>query len=255
MQVVILAGGYGTRISEESHLKPKPMIEIGGKPILWHIMKHYSHYGFKDFIICCGYKSYVIKEYFKNYRYHNSDFRIDLAGGHITNLGNSWEDWRVSLIDTGENTMTGGRIKRIAHHISSPFALTYGDGVSNINLKNLKKFHDDNNALITMSIVQPEGRFGAVSLSGNKITNFNEKPIGDSSWINGGFMICDPKVLEYIDGDDTVFEREPLETIAREGKMSAFKHTGFWHSMDTLRDKNKLETMWSNGTATWKIWG
>jgi glucose-1-phosphate cytidylyltransferase len=256
MKVVLLAGGFGTRISEESDLKPKPMVEIGGKPILWHIMKQYSHYGFNEFVILLGYKAYVIKEYFANYFLHQSDVTIDLTNNEMKVLNNSAEPWKVTLLDTGLHTMTGGRIKRAYEHLKdAPFLLTYGDGVSNININDLVDFHKAHGKSITMSIVQPEGRFGAVKTAGDsQVESFLEKPIGDGNWINSGFFVCEPKVLDYITDDTTVFEQYPLQKMATDGALHAYKHTGFWSCMDTLRDKTKLNELWTAGKAQWKVW-
>ena len=234
MKVVILAGGYGTRISEESHLKPKPMIEIGGMPILWHIMKIYSEYNIKDFIICCGYKGNMIKEYFDKFD-HSS--------------------WNIELVDTGLDTMTGGRIKRIQDHIDDTFCLTYGDGLSDVNINNLISFHNETKSLGTLTAIHPPEKFGVLTLSEHYVTKFSEKHAGEFSWINGGFFVFEPELFDYLqDGDSTILEKKPLETLAKEKKLSAFKHTGFWHPMDTLRDKNHLENLWNTKTAPWKIW-
>jgi glucose-1-phosphate cytidylyltransferase len=256
MKVLILAGGYGTRISEESDLKPKPMIEIGGKPILWHIMKHYSSFGYNEFVILLGYKSYVIKEYFSNYYLHNSDVTIDTAKRQMEIHNNYSENWKITLIETGFETMTGGRVKRAKDYIGNePFMLTYGDGVSDVNIKELMDFHKKNGKKITMTAIQPDGKFGALQIeSNNKISNFLEKPKGDGAWINGGFFVCEPSVLDYIQGDSTVFEQGPLETLAKEGELYSFKHNGFWKCMDTLRDKTQLNEMWAAGKAKWKSW-
>jgi len=256
MKVLILAGGYGTRISEESDSKPKPMIEIGGKPILWHIMKHYSSFGFNEFVILLGYKSYVIKEYFSNYYLHNSDVTIDTAKREMEIHNNYSENWKITLIDTGLDTMTGGRVKRAKDFIGNePFMLTYGDGVSDVNIKELLEFHKKNGKKITMTAIQPEGKFGALQIeSNNKISSFLEKPKGDGAWINGGFFVCEPSVLDYIQNDSTVFEQGPLETLAKQGELYSFKHEGFWKCMDTLRDKNQLNEMWASGKAKWKNW-
>lgn len=256
MKVVILAGGLGTRISEESHLKPKPMIEIGGHPIIWHIMKSYSIHGFNDFIICCGYKGYVIKEYFFNYYNHMADMSIDLRDNTIEYHKNQSEPWKITLVDTGLETMTGGRIKRIAKYINNePFMLTYGDGVSDINLEDLLKFHLKHQKLMTISSIQPEGRFGALSLTNKgQIESFVEKPKGDGAWINGGFMVCQPEVIHYIKDDYTILEQEPLNELAKNKELMAFQHFGFWKAMDTLRDKNNLEKMIASGTAPWIKW-
>jgi len=257
MKVVILAGGYGTRISEESDLKPKPMIEIGGKPILWHIMKIYSHYGFNDFIICCGYKGYVIKDYFHHYYMHQADMTIDLEKNLVEYHTSQSEPWRVTLIDTGLNTMTGGRIKRIESFIGKEtFMLTYGDGVGDVDIPALLEFHKKSGRKATLTAVQPHGRFGALEIGkDNCINTFHEKPKGDGSWINAGFFVCEPSVFDYIKaGDSTVWEKEPLENLASDGELGAFKHEGFWRPMDTLRDKLELEKLWSEGQAQWKVW-
>lgn len=258
MKTVILAGGLGTRISEESHLKPKPMIEIGGQPILWHIMKLYSAYGFNEFIICAGYKQHVIKEYFANYFLYSSDVTFDFTRGSHDMIvhRDHTENWKVTIVDTGLMTMTGGRIKRIRPYLGDePFFLTYGDGVSNVNLKELKAFHEEKGGLVTLTCVQPTGRFGNLDIGQNgNVSNFREKKMEDSGWINGGFMVADPRIIDYIEGDSTVFERYPLERAAREGKMNAYKHHGFWQCMDTMREKQMLEEMWSKGDAPWKVW-
>ncbi|WP_130275820.1 glucose-1-phosphate cytidylyltransferase [Cecembia calidifontis] len=260
MKAVILAGGYGTRISEESGIRPKPMVEIGGKPILWHVLKIYSAFGINEFIICCGYKGYMIKEYFANYFLHNSDFTIDLQQNKMEIHKQNGEPWKVTLIDTGENVMTGGRIKRIKEYVNNgPFCLTYGDGVGNVNIKESIEFHNREKPLVTMTAVKQPGRFGVFSLGQKEtlVKTFREKPQGngnEDAWINGGFFIVEPKALDYIAGDETSWEKEPLEKIAHEGKLSAYKHNGFWQPMDTLRDKNYLEEIWSSGNAPWKIW-
>ena len=254
MKVVILAGGFGTRISEESHLKPKPMIEIGGMPIIWHIMKQYSHFGFNDFIICAGYKQSVIKEWFNNYFIHTSDVTFDFSKGNSIEVHNKHSElWRVTVVDTGINTMTGGRLKRVAEYIGDePFMMTYGDGVSDVDIKELIAFHKANGKLATITAIQPEERFGYVDLDGNDVKAFREKSEHDTGWINAGFMVLEPKVLKYIKGDDTVFEREPMEKLALDGQMDCYKHKGFWQCMDTLRDKEKLEKLWYGGNAPWK---
>jgi glucose-1-phosphate cytidylyltransferase len=255
MKAVILAGGLGTRISEESHLRPKPMIEIGGKPILWHIMKIYSAHGLNDFIICCGYRAYVIKEYFANYYLHASDVTFDMVANRVEVLQTSSEPWRVTLVDTGEQTMTGGRLKRVAHLLGDEeFCFTYGDGVSDVNIRDLIAFHRKQRKLATLTAVQPPARFGALSLEGNRVARFEEKPLGDGGMVNGGFFVLSPRVLRYIDGDLTHWEREPLEGLARDGQLSAFAHTGFWQPMDTLRDRTYLEELWNSGKAPWKVW-
>ncbi|MGG1514060.1 glucose-1-phosphate cytidylyltransferase [Paenibacillus oryzisoli] len=257
MKVVILAGGYGTRISEESHLRPKPMIEIGGRPILWHIMKLYSSYGYNDFIICLGYKGYYIKEYFAHYFLHESDVTFDFRDGNemITHQ-HSAEPWKVTLVNTGLDTMTGGRIKRIEQYINSePFMLTYGDGVSNIDIGELVKFHKLHGRISTVSTVQPSGRFGALDINlSDEVNGFQEKPKGDGSWINAGFFVMNPDVFKFIKDDSTIFEKEPLEDLAKSNQLMAFKHNSFWHPMDTLRDKNFLEELWKSGNAPWKTW-
>jgi len=255
MKVLLLAGGLGTRLSEETDIRPKPMAEIGGKPILWHIMKGYSQFGFNEFVILLGYKGYYIKEYFANYFLHQSDVTIDLSNNGMEVHNNSSEPWKVTLLDTGLNTMTGGRIKRAKNFIGDEtFLLTYGDGVSDINISGLMDFHKTHGKYITMTAVQPEGRFGALETEGNRVESFLEKPKGDGSWINGGFFVCQPEVLNYIDGDKTVFEQEPLQKLAKEGQLYNFRHEGFWKCMDTLRDKNALNEMWEKGHAKWKTW-
>jgi glucose-1-phosphate cytidylyltransferase len=255
MKVLLLAGGYGTRLSEETEIRPKPMAEIGGKPILWHIMKGYSHYGFNDFVILLGYKGYFIKEYFANYFLHQSDVTIDLSTNAMKVHNNTSEPWKVTLLETGQNTMTGGRIKRAKEYIGQePFLLTYGDGVADIDLTKLLSFHQSNGNLVTMTAVQPEGRFGALETSGNRVDSFLEKPKGDGAWINGGFFVCQPQVLDYISNDNTVFEQEPLQNLAIEGQLLHYRHHGFWKCMDTLRDKKMLNEMWDSGNAKWKIW-
>ncbi|MES2588753.1 MAG: glucose-1-phosphate cytidylyltransferase [Bacteroidota bacterium] len=256
MKVLILAGGFGTRLSEETDIRPKPMAEIGGKPVLWHIMKIYSQYGFNEFVILLGYKGYYIKEYFANYFIHQSDLTIDLKENKVEVHSNFSEPWKVTLLDTGLNSMTGGRIKRAADYIGDEdFLLTYGDGVANIDVKKLIEFHKSHGKLMTMTSVLPEGRFGAIDTDkDNKILEFKEKPKGDGNWINGGFFVCSPKVLDYIDGDDTIFEQKPLENLASEGELYTYRHDGFWKCMDTLRDKTQLNEMWLSNNAQWKIW-
>ena len=257
MKTVILAGGYGTRISEESHVKPKPMVEIGEKPILWHIMKIYSYYGFNDFIICLGYKGYCIKEYFANYFLHESDVTFDFTNHNRKVIHhNTAEPWRVTLVNTGIDTMTGGRVKRVKPYIGNePFLLTYGDGLADINILELVRYHHSHGKLVTITSTQPIGRFGALDLSEkNQVEGFREKPTGDSSWINAGFFVMQPQIFDYIDSDSTALEREPMQNISRIGQLMAFKHTGFWQSMDTLRDKKLLENLWQSGKAPWKIW-
>jgi glucose-1-phosphate cytidylyltransferase len=256
MKVVLLAGGLGTRLSEETVLKPKPMVEIGGMPILWHIMKIYSSYGFNDFIVCLGYKGYVVKEYFANYFLHKSDVTIDLTDNSIKVHDSHAEPWKITLVDTGNDSMTGGRIKRIQKHIGNePFMLTYGDGVGNVDLKALLEFHQKKGKYCTVTSVQPSGRFGALNiLDDQTVHSFTEKPRGDGAWINGGFFVCEPAIFDYIDGDSTLWEREPMERIAEDGQMAAFKHEGFWKPMDTLRDKQELEEDWVKNKAKWKTW-
>ncbi|WP_425628117.1 glucose-1-phosphate cytidylyltransferase [Vibrio neptunius] len=256
MKVLLLAGGLGTRLSEETDVKPKPMVEIGGKPILWHIMKMYSEYGYNDFVILLGYKGYYIKEYFANYFLHQSDVTIDLKNNEMKIHKNTSEPWTVTLLDTGIHTMTGGRVKRAQDIIGDePFMLTYGDGVSDVNISELVAFHQSHGKAITMTSVQPDGRFGAIELEQNRITRFLEKPKGDGSWINGGFFVCEPKVLNYIElGDQTVFEQEPLQKLAQDGELYSYKHHGFWKCMDTLKDKNDLNHMLESNNAKWKTW-
>jgi glucose-1-phosphate cytidylyltransferase len=255
MKCVILAGGLGTRISEESIVKPKPMIEIGAKPIIWHIMKIYSSQGIDEFIVCLGYKGYVIKEYFANYFLHMSDVTIDMRDNRMQVHQKSAEPWKVTLVETGEATQTGGRLKRVAPYLGGgDFCFTYGDGVADVDLKALIAFHKAQKAKATLTAVQPPGRFGALVLEGTRVTSFQEKPKGDGGWINGGFFVCSPAVIDHIAGDDTVWEREPLETLARERALAAYFHRGFWQPMDTLRDKNHLEELWASGRAPWKRW-
>ena len=256
MKVVILAGGFGTRISEESHLKPKPMIEIGEKPILWHIMKLYSYYGFNEFVICAGYKQHIIKEWFADYFIHNSDITFDFTqGDKMIVHNNESEPWKVTVVDTGINTMTGGRVKRIKDYIEDePFFLTYGDGVSDVDIKSVVNYHFSHGKLATMTAIQPEGRFGVLDIIDGQINSFREKSRDDMGWINGGFMVLQPKVLEYIEGDLISFEREPLERLASENQLMCYKHNGFWQCMDTLRDKEKLDKLWAAGQAPWKKW-
>lgn len=257
MKVVILAGGFGTRISEESHLKPKPMIEIGERPILWHIMKIYSSYGFNDFVICLGYKGYCIKEYFAQYFLHESDITFDFRISNQQIVHNHCaEPWRVTLVNTGLETMTGGRVKRIQEYVGNePFMLTYGDGVSNVNIKDLIEFHNSHGKIATVTSTQPGGRFGALDLSEtDQVLGFQEKPKGDGYWINAGYFVLQPEVFDYIEGDSTILEREPLENLSRDGQLVAYKHNSFWQPMDTIRDKNYLEELWQSGKAPWKVW-
>ncbi len=256
MKAVILAGGLGTRISEETSSKPKPMVEIGGKPILWHIMKIYSHYGINDFVICCGYKGYVIKEYFANYFLHMSDVTFDLANNQMKVHERFSEPWRVTLIDTGIDTMTGGRLKRVEPYIKDEeaFCFTYGDGLSDVNISDLIAFHKSKNAKATLTATLPPGRFGALDLDGDRVCSFKEKPMGDGALINGGFFVLSPSVIELIKDDATIWERGPLEALAQQGQLRAFEHSGFWQPMDTLRDKTYLEDLWDSGNAPWKVW-
>jgi glucose-1-phosphate cytidylyltransferase len=257
MKAVILAGGYGTRLSEETGVKPKPMVEIGDKPVLWHIMKIYSAHGINDFIICLGYKGYMIKQYFANYSLHMSDVTFDLRKNDMNVHQNGTEPWKVTLVDTGEKTMTGGRLKRVRDYIGDEtFCMTYGDGVTDLNIEELIQFHKKQGALATLTAVQPPGRFGAFSMERDqhKIMSFKEKPQGDGAWINGGFFVLEPKVINYIEGDATVWEQEPMEGLARDGYLLAYKYKGYWQNMDTLRDKNVLEDLWNDGKAPWKLW-
>jgi glucose-1-phosphate cytidylyltransferase len=257
MKVVILAGGFGTRISEESHLKPKPMIEIGGRPILWHIMKIYSHYGFNDFVVCLGYKGYYIKEYFAHYFLHESDVTFDFRNSSQRIIHHhTAEPWQVTLVDTGVETMTGGRVKRVREYLGDePFMLTYGDGVGNVNIPELVAFHKAHGKLATLTSTQPSGKFGALGLGdGDRVDSFEEKPRGDGSWINAGFFVLQPEVLDLIPDDSTIFEKGPLEGLAQRGELLAYKHDEFWQPMDTLRDKNHLEDLWKSGSAPWKLW-
>ena len=255
MQAVILAGGFGTRLSEETHLKPKPMVEIGGKPILWHILKIYSFYGIKEFIICLGYKGYLIKEYFANYSLHMSDVTFDFVNEKTIVHRKQGDSWKVTLVDTGEYTMTGGRLSRVSEYLNEgPFCFTYGDGVADINISKLIDFHKKSKVKATVTAVQPPGRYGAIDLNGNLVQSFKEKPIGDNSWINGGFFVLEPSVLDLIDNDQCVWENQPLKYLAKEGELAAYKHKGFWQPMDTLRDRRMLEESWNSGKAPWKIW-
>jgi len=256
MKVVILAGGLGSRLSEETDSRPKPMVLIGGKPILWHIMKIYSAHGLNDFIICLGYKGYVIKEYFSNYYLHMSDVTFDMASNSMTVHQQHVEPWRVTLVDTGDASMTGGRLRRVRHHLGDEdFCLTYGDGVADMNIAKLLAFHRANGRLATVTAVTPPGRFGALEIdAGDRVTQFAEKPKGDGGLINGGFFVMSPRVIDYITDDATLLEREPMECLAAEGQLAAYRHDGFWQAMDTLRDKNQLEALWADGQAPWKIW-
>lgn len=257
MKAVILAGGLGTRLSEETSIKPKPMVEVGGQPILWHIMKIYSAHGINDFIICCGYKGYVIKEYFANYFLRMSDVTFDMRFNQMNIHSGYAEPWRVTLVDTGENSMTGGRLRRVREHIGNEtFCFTYGDGVSDVNITELVEFHKQQSTLATLTAVQPQGRFGAIALGEEqtKITQFHEKPVGDGAWINGGYFVLEPEVIDYVEDDSTVWEQEPLQKLAHMGQLSAYKHAGFWQPMDTLKDKNYLDELWKKGKAPWKTW-
>ncbi len=255
MKAVILAGGLGTRISEETSVKPKPMVEIGGKPVLWHIMKIYSAHGINDFVICLGYKGYMIKEYFANYYLHTSDVTFDMSENRMEVHKTETEPWCVTLVDTGDDTMTGGRLKRVSRFLDDePFCFTYGDGLSDVNIGELVKFHDKSRCLATLTAIHPPGRFGALDLEQQKITRFQEKPDGDGGRINGGFFVLSPKVIDYIDGDATIWEGAPMENLAKDGELSAFLHDGFWQPMDTLRDRISLENQWNAGNARWKVW-
>ena len=257
MKVVILAGGAGTRISEETQNRPKPMVEIGGKPILWHIMKLYSHYGVSDFVICLGFKGYMIKEYFANYWLHTSDVTFDLGANQIITHERNTENWRVTLVDTGLETMTGGRLKRVAQYLEKdePFCMTYGDGVGDVDIAKLVAFHRGHGRKATVTATTAPGRFGALRMQGTTVEGFQEKPVGDGAWINGGFFVLSPDVLNLINGDSIVWEREPMEKLAASGELAAYKHQGFWQPMDTLREKNQLEALWESGKASWKVWG
>ena len=257
MKAVILAGGYGTRISEESSVRPKPMVEIGDKPILWHIMKIYSAYGINDFIVCCGYKSHVIKQYFTNYHLQCADLTVDLKTNEVEVHNTCAEPWRITLVETGDGTMTGGRLKRVSEYVSDgTFCLTYGDGVSNVNISDLIEFHKAQGTLATLTAAQPPGRFGAFKLdrNENKVSSFKEKPGGDGAWVNSGFFVLEPGVMDYIEGDAITWEKEPLEMLANRGELAAYRHSGFWQPMDSLRDKHVLEDLWESGKAPWKIW-
>ncbi len=255
MKVVILAGGLGTRLAEETVIKPKPMVEIGGRPILWHIMKIYSSYGFNEFVICTGYKGYVIKEFFANYYLHTTDVTFDISKGELEIHNNKTEPWKVTLIDTGEETMTGGRLKRISQFVGGQdFCMTYGDGVSNVNIAKLVNFHRSHGKLCTVTAARPGARFGALGLEGESVTHFQEKPLGDGGYINGGFFVVSPKCFEYIEGDSTVWEQEPMKKLAENGQMKAFLHDDFWLPIDTVRDRRQLEGLWQTGKAPWKVW-
>lgn len=254
MKAVILAGGLGSRLSEETALRPKPMVEIGGRPMLWHIMKIYSAHGINEFVICLGYKGYLIKEYFANYQLHTSDLTFDLESGALTVHRSETEAWRVTLVETGDATMTGGRVRRVLDHVDDEFCLTYGDGVADIDIGALIAFHHEQGTLCTVTAVQPPGRFGALEVAGERVTSFEEKPRGDGNWMNGGFFVCSSRVGEYIEGDDTAWEKAPLQRLARDGELASYRHQGFWHAMDTLRDRTNLEELWQSGRAPWRVW-
>jgi glucose-1-phosphate cytidylyltransferase len=254
VKAVILAGGLGTRLSEETHLKPKPMVEIGGKPILWHILKTYSHHDINEFVICCGYKGYVIKEYFANYFLHNSDVTFHMDLNHMEIHRAAAEPWKITLIDTGEQTMTGGRLGRVRDYLDSTFCFTYGDGVGNVDITATIALHNANGRAATLTAVQPPGRYGALELEENAVNTFQEKPSGDGAWINGGYFVLEPSVIELIDGDRCVWEQAPLNRLAAEGQLNAYRHHGFWQPMDTLRDRTQLEELWASGKAPWKVW-
>jgi glucose-1-phosphate cytidylyltransferase len=254
MKVVILAGGLGSRISEESVLKPKPLIEIGGRPIIWHIMKQYSHFGLNDFVICCGYKGYLIKEYFVNYSLHTTDITVNVRSNKIKVHKKTTEPWNITMVNTGENSLTGDRIRKIKDFVDGDFCLTYGDGLSSVNIKETIKFHKKNKKIATVVAVKPTGRFGAITLDGNLVKKFFEKPKGDGAWVNGGFFVLNKKIFNYLSNQNCIWEKEPLEKIAKDKQLSAYKHSGFWHAMDTLRDKNFLEEIWSSKKVPWKIW-
>jgi glucose-1-phosphate cytidylyltransferase len=255
MKLVVLAGGYGTRISEESAVRPKPMVEIGEKPILWHIMKIYSAHGVNDFVIAAGYRGYLIKEYFANYFLHTTDITVDLRTNTVERHETTAEPWRVTVVDTGEGTMTGGRLKRVREHLDDEtFCLTYGDCVTDLDISKEIEFHRETEALATLAAIQPPGRFGVLNLDDERVRTFLEKPAGEGGWVNGGFFVVEPAVLDYIDGDETVWEREPMQRLADEDKLAAYRHSGFWHPMDTLRDKMVLEEQWASGRPPWKIW-
>ena len=255
MKAVILAGGLGSRISEETQVKPKPMIEIGGMPIIWHIMKIYSAYDINEFVICCGYKGYMVKEYFANYFLHMSDVTIDMKENKMEVHKKSAEPWKVTLVDTGQETMTGGRLKRVKEYVDdATFCFTYGDGLSDVDIANLVKFHKDKKRIATITSVQPPGRFGSLNIENEKVLNFQEKPSGDGNWVNGGFFVLEPQIFDYLQNDNTIWEREPLERLAKEGNLAAYKHSGFWYALDSIRDKKYLEELWISQKASWKIW-
>ncbi len=255
MKTVILAGGRGTRLAEETTIRPKPMVEIGGKPILWHIMKIYSHYGIHDFIICCGYKGYMIKEYFANYFLHNSDVTFDMIHNDMTVHQNTSEPWRVTLVDTGDKSATGGRLRRVRSYLGDEdFCFTYGDGVSNVRVDKLLEFHREQGTLATVTAIKPPSKYGVLKFEDNRIVDFQEKPIGRGGWINGGYFVLSPKMIDYIDGDETPLEHDPMQALIRDAQLSVYRHEGFWQSMDTLRDKNVLEEWWDSGNPPWKVW-
>jgi glucose-1-phosphate cytidylyltransferase len=255
VKLVILAGGLGSRLSEETAVRPKPMVDIGGKPMLWHIMKIYAAHGVEDFVICLGYKGYLIKEYFANYYLHTCDVSFDLATGSIEVHRSESEPWRVTLVDTGEQTMTGGRLKRVLPYVQDEdFCFTYGDGVADVDISALVAFHREQGRIATVTAVQPPGRFGALDLEGERVREFEEKPRGDGGWTNGGFFVLSPEVARYLDGDETVWEQEPMRALAREGQLASYRHRGFWQAMDTLRDRNHLEQLWDSGRAPWRVW-
>lgn len=255
MKAVILAGGLGTRLAEETSLRPKPMVEIGGMPVLWHIMKIYSHFGINDFIICLGYKGYMIKEFFSNYLLHKADVTLDIRNNQIEYHDVHAEPWRITLVDTGENTMTGGRLKRVARYLGNEdFCFTYGDGVADVDIRELRRFHASHGKLASVTAVQPPGRFGVLQYSGSNVSSFQEKPSGDGGWINGGFFILNPSVIDRISDDDTIWEKGPVESLAKDGQLQAYFHDGFWQPMDTLRDKQKLEELWTSDEAPWRLW-
>lgn len=255
MKVVLLAGGIGSRLSEETYLKPKPLVEIGNMPIIWHIMMIYSHHGFNDFIICCGYKGYLIKEYFANYFLHLSDVEIDVSKNSVNILNKKLKkNWKITLVDTGEETQTGGRIKKVKKYLNSTFLMTYGDGLSNVNINKLLHFHKKNKFLATMTVVNPPSRFGSVQLKKNLVTKFSEKPIISNSWINGGYFVLEPKIFDYIPNKNTIWEKEPLQNLSKNKKLNAYLHKDFWQPMDTLRDRNFLNDLWNSGNAPWKLW-
>ncbi|MBU6148390.1 MAG: glucose-1-phosphate cytidylyltransferase [Actinomycetales bacterium] len=254
MKAVILAGGRGTRISEETHIRPKPMIEVGGRPLLWHIMKIYGAHGITEFVVCCGYRGYVIKEYFANYGLHTSDVTIDLVTNDTTVHQRNGEPWRVTLVDTGEDTQTGGRLRRVRDYLDGTFCLTYGDGVGDVDITSLVAFHRSQGVLATVTGVQPAGRYGSLAIAGDRVTAFQEKPLGDGQWVSAGFFVCEPAMLELIEGDATIWEQEPLRQAATAGELAVWQHRGFWSAMDTLRDRDQLEALWASGAPPWRMW-